>query len=473
MAKTKDLEGFKRRQDSLLDDLPIFKGRRLDETLNSSDYRWISSQSPSYFSWLGRDRCIGLVLEVYGAKRTKGEVKVQKIAVIPEREDVTPLIRNCYYDWSGPYSGFHSYGYTGFGSKWFGYTGEFGFCDEDFPVDRIPCGWSMFDGSVLGNLDPALKWCAYTPNTTNAIGCLEYIRLYRRWPEACERLFKAGLYRFLSEKALAKLEENKGFASWVIRNRESLRDGGMACKTAYDAYRKNPNGDPSDYQRSLMYRVKCGRESAFRNKEVYRKALKFATQERIAEYIRANTNRESYGDYLVACDWLKLDFSDTKVLFPHDFRAMHDLYTVQYAEHLKEAEAARNKAEVETKNRLMKETADRFSFLGDFTKEGFCVVVAASKEELIDEGSTLEHCVGRMDYDRRQAEGRSVICFIRRVGDESTPYVTAEVKVDGQLLKVGQCYGYKDSLVHEVDGFVKGWMEASNKAYRKVRKEST
>lgn len=49
---------------------------------------------------------------------------------------------------------------------------------------------------------------------------------------------------------------------------------------------------------------------------------------------------------------------------------------------------------------------------------------------------------------------------------------TAKVKVDGQLLKVSQCYGYKDGLVHEVDGFVKDWMEASNKAYRKVRKES-
>lgn len=464
--KTKDLEGFRARQNALIDRLPIFKGRRLDETL--AGCTWISSQSPSYFSYLSKDRCIGLVLEVYGAKRANGVVKVQKLAVVPERADITPLIRNCYYEWSGPYSGFHSYGYTGFGSRWFGYTGEFGFCDEDFPVDRIPCGWSVFDGGRLAELDTSLKWCAYTPNIQNSIGCLEYIRLYRRWPEACERLSKAGLYRFLQDKALAKLEEDRGFASWVIRNRERLRTGCMAYRTAYNAYRKNPDGDPRDYQRSLECRIECGRQAAFRNKEVYRKALKFATQERIAEYIRANTNRESYGDYLVACDWLRLDFSDTKVLFPHDFRAMHDLYTEQYAEHLKEVEAARNKAEVETQNRLMKETADMFSFLGGFSKEGFCVVVAASKDELIDEGFALHHCVGRMDYDKRQAEGRSVICFIRRVEDEATPYVTAEVKVDGQLLKVSQCYGYRDSVVPEVQDFVKDWMKYANAQMRKA-----
>lgn len=100
----------------------------------------------------------------------------------------------------------------------------------------------------------------------------------------------------------------------------------------------------------------------------------------------------------------------------------------------------------------------------------FMFPICEDWEGLIDEGAALEHCVGRMDYDRRQAEGRSVICFIRRVGDESTPYVTAEVKVDGQMLKVSQCYGYRDGLVHEVDGFVKGWMKESNKAYRKVRR---
>lgn len=462
----KELKGFLARQNASLEKFPIIKGRRLIDIVDER----VCDGTDHFYSWLTKDRCVGLVLEVYGVKRVKGRLHVQKLMAIPEREDVAPLIRNCWYG-TGMAAGLHSYGYTKQNCKWYGYGKWFDFMDERFPVEKC---WSfeLFGLERLVELDESLKWCAYGRTGYPYGGCIQYIRLYRKHPQTVEMLMKAGLPRMLTEKAVAKISSDRRFAYWLMKNRDSVRF--MACKTAYDAYRKNPNGDPRDYQKSLGYRIQCGRESAFRNKEVYRKALKFATQERIAEYIWANTNKESYGDYLVACDWLKLDFSDTKVLFPHDFRAMHDLYTEQYAEHVRE-EMDRDsdfKADGAFTERVMvakrmKDVAERFSFLSGFKADGYCILVASSKDELIDEGFALHHCVGRMDYDRRQADGKSVICFLRRESAPDVPYVTVEVKVSNTL-SVSQCYGNRDRVVPEVDGFVKEWMKYANRRMRRT-----
>lgn len=466
----KMLKGFLARQNAALERFPTIKGRRLEDILSEK----VTDSTDHIFSWLTKDRCVGLVLEVYGAKRIKGRLYVQKLMVVPEREDVTPLARNVWYGY-GMAAGLHSYGYGG-RNHWtryerLDYEKEFGFMDERFPVEKC---WSseLFGLERLVELDESLKWCAYGRTDYLYGSCIQYIRLYRKHPQTVEMLMKAGLSRMLTEKAVAKISEDRRFAYWLMKNRDSVRY--MACKTAYDAYRKNPNGDPSDYRRSLEYRVKCGRESAFTNKEVYRKALKHTTQERIAEYIRANTNRESYGDYLVACDWLRLDFSDTKVLFPHDFRAMHDLYTEQYFQHVRDEETKAKEAkdeaarlESETMAKRMKDVAERFSFLSGFKADGYCILVASSKDELIDEGFALHHCVGRMDYDKRQADGKSVICFLRHESAPDVPYVTVEVKVSNTL-SVNQCYGDRDSVVPEVDGFVKEWMEYANAQMRKA-----
>ena len=57
-------------------------------------------------------------------------------------------------------------------------------------------------------------------------------------------------------------------------------------------------------------------------KGVYEKVLKNTTQEKLVKYIKdKNISSSLYNDYIVACDWLGLDLSDTKVLFPKDYQA--------------------------------------------------------------------------------------------------------------------------------------------------------
>lgn len=66
---------------------------------------------------------------------------------------------------------------------------------------------------------------------------------------------------------------------------------------------------------------------------------------------------------MTACDWLHLDFADTKVLFPKDFQTMHDDYTAQYAEYTKDVEM--NWAHIQ---QISEETGNEVSDVEDYVK---------------------------------------------------------------------------------------------------------
>lgn len=474
---------FMERQNKRIDVIPKINGVPFSELiLKDNSFIENNPRMTFYYSLLEKDPYVGIVEVVYGIRHLSKINKnvMQKLIVIPEKKSV-PIIRNCFYRWGGMAQGFFSYGYDRKGYSCsiasFDYLESFDFMDEPFPIERVPSSQKFISAAAMTELDPSLKWCAYDPDCY--IDAIDYIRLYRKHPQCCEMLMKAKLRRFLNDKAILMLEDNKRFAFWVAKNAKAIRDEYMAPATAFNAWKKNPCGDPADYSKSLKYRMECGRAVAFDNRKVYDKALKYTTQERLAEYIRDNhINNRSYGDYLIAADWLRLDFADTKVLFPRNFHEVHDSYTEQYGAycHAQELAAQRererkNREEIASRAERMKQVADRFAFLGSYKAEGFCVIVATTKDELIDEGFALSHCVGRMDYDKRQAEGRSVICFIRHDNDRHTPFVTAEVKITDQQLKVVQCYGDHDRVVPEVADFTAGWMTSANKAYSEKRRK--
>ena len=426
-------------------------------------YKYVS-QSPVCFSLVEKDPYVGFCEVVYGAKLYREKIYVQKLMVIPVQNTI-PLVRNCYYAY-GMAAGFHTYGYTGKGCSYSGFMKGFDWMDSTFPIEKIFWDCSKVSCSDISEIEPAFKYCAYNHESNMSVSF--YLRLYKCHPTTCEMLMKCGLYRFLNEKAISLLEQHKDFAFWCARNSESISDSRIAPRTAFNAWKKNPAGDPSDYAHSLACRCAVGREIAFINKKVYHKALKHATQERILRYQEEQEiNSQSYEDYLVACDWLQLDFSDTKVLFPKDFRKMHDDYTNQYFEWMCEQDKLEAEKEAATLNIGMAATAKKFAFLGDFSLDGVRVLVAKSKMDLINEGARLHHCVGKMDYDKRQANGESIICMLRKSSDPLTPYVTAEVKITPERLRVVQCYGDHDKVVPEIMTFTEKWMSFCNKVYRK------
>ena len=452
---------FLQRQNNRVCEFPVITGRQLEDIVREKMGTENFHANLSYFSWIDYDTKIGIIEEVYGAKWNKKGFTVQKLFVIPAYKKYRPLSKNCYYEICRCCPGFHSYGYDGKDGRYYAYMDGFKF--SEIETERVSRE-ELFDLDRILWLDSSLKYCAY--KSGNGIYAIDYIGLYRKYP-ICEMLMKLGIKRMWSEKALDFITKNKDFQKWLFKNADKVSE--MAFQTAKNAFKKNASGDPQDYLRSLKYRIQCGKDVRFTNEAVYKKALKYATQEKLSDYIKDNNiGRESYGDYLTACDWLHLDFSDTKVLFPKDFRTMHDDYTAQYAEYTRierEKEYKKKYAELTEK---MKQQAEKFAFLSSFKDSSYCVIVAKSKFDLINEGEKLHHCVGRMDYDKRQAEGKSIICFIRKNDDIETPFATAEIKI-GNSLTVQQCYGDKDRSVPEVQDFVSAWLKYSNKQYKKLQ----
>lgn len=450
---------FLSRQNNLIDVFPVIAGQPLEDVVKPKMGSERLNTDRMYFSWLDFDTEAGIIEEIYGASWTQKGFAVQKLLVVPADKRLCALSRNCYQGY-GCVAGFHSYGYTGKDTRYYPYMPEFDFSAAD--VSRINrC--ELFGFERIVQLDGSLKYCAY--KSGNGIYAIDYIGLYRKFP-ICEMLMKLNIKRMWSEKALEFIVANKDFQKWLFKNSEKVSD--MAFQTAKNAFRKNANGDPQDYLSSLKYRIQCGKDVCFTNQAIYKKALRYATQEKLSDYIKGNNiASESYGDYLTACDWLHLDFADTKVLFPKDFQTMHDDYTAQYAEYTKNVEM---KKHLQLSKKMLG-TAKKFSFLGSFSDNSYSVVVARSKGDLINEGERLHHCVGRMDYDRRQADGKSVICFIRKNDEPDSPFVTAEIKIGDSRLSVNQCYGDKDNVVHEVDEFVDSWMRFANREYEKSAKK--
>lgn len=419
----------------------------------AADYmKWTSG----FFQYTDYDyRLNQFITHIYAYRKPKGKsVEIQEVA--RRSEKFKTIVRRCRYSSYGGGKGFYAlwgkvrankYYYSDF------VAGGIGFREvNDWYDERIKMHGAEIN--AIENLiaqDVKLQYCSY--NKDSYVNLLDYIKCYRKYPVA-EITMKLGLYRFsTNEKALKTITENKFFRKWIYLHQEECQ--GLAFQTVYNSFKKNPNGSVDDYYNSLMYRIECGKDVASANKELYHKVLKYTTQERLKAYFDSqNITKQLYFDYIKACDFLRLDLNDTKVLFPKNFMAMHDNYTMQY-------HRAVAKAEDEKKQNIsikMSEVADRFKVL-EIHGDRFSIIIAKSKYDLIEESSVLSHCVGRMDYDLRQANGKSMICFVRKNEELDKPFVTLELGLED--LKVKQCYGIHNSTPDaEVKAFVDGWQHS-------------
>jgi len=124
----------------------------------------------------------------------------------------------------------------------------------------------------------------------------------------------------------------------------------------------------------------------------------------------------------------------SKNRYPHELKKWHDLRTLEYAS--KKAEE-----EEKQKNKIAEgvaKMAERYAFL-ETGNEQYTVFIAKSKKELSIEGEYLHHCVGRMGYDTKIAEGRSLIFFLRLAEEPTIPFVTIEYDLEG--MRIAQYHG--------------------------------
>lgn len=308
------------------------------------------------------------------------------------------------------------------------------------------------------------RFCGWQPG----IPLIDYLRIYLSRPGV--EYF--GKMRLIPRTSLLNQAEKDGnFRKWLRKlSPEQITAanhyGAIATLTAY----KERNSDiEAVYKRQHEHRQLHAHLSYYAAP-----ILKRYKAERVNEYFKTLTTREQheYRDYLRACQYLKLDFKDTKIAFPKELKRMHD-------ERIAQMDAQKIREDKEKRAKLWQDFENAAEALMRFeiTAAGFLIKIPETPHDLKKEGAALHHCVGRMDYDVRMVEGKSFIAFLRSTADPATPLVTIEY--DLKALKLRQVYGDHDSAPEpKAREFVDDWaqmvteqLKAEEKAKENAKKK--
>lgn len=305
------------------------------------------------------------------------------------------------------------------------------------------------------------KYCAW-----DGYGDLmDYLNTYAKFPKT-EFLSKLLGSRFAFSKNLVKkLNTDKQFVKWLSKNKKELKE--IEIPALLSAYRNRAKWSikraRAEYECEKYFRKRQFSAYGYGGytllQRLYHESPE-AEQEKIWSFIvRNETTPNHYCDYLTALDELGVDRSDTKNTFPIDWQYWQRVRIDQRAT-LRAEKDAKRFAELTKK---IKKVAEKYSSLS-YVGENYTIIIADSKSSLIYEGESLSHCVGRMNYDQKISREQSLICFVRKIEDKETPFVTVEFSLEEK--RVLQCYGHNDTKPDfAVVDFVDKWAE---KAKRKV-----
>lgn len=148
-----------------------------------------------------------------------------------------------------------------------------------------------------------------------------------------------------------------------------------------------------------------------------------------------------FRDYWSECHRLGTNLNDDAVAFPKDFGEAHR----RTHERLRMIEDAENRKKKESTYArwadLIEEHYAALEKKFGFRFGGLELRPAANPAEVVREGETLHHCVA--GYVGRYAEGKTVICVLRRSVEPDTPWRTVELTPEGTLV---QDRGYRNDM---------------------------
>ena len=83
-----------------------------------------------------------------------------------------------------------------------------------------------------------------------------------------------------------------------------------------------------------------------------------------------------------------------------------------------------------------------------------------TRDDFINEGISLNHCVGSAGYYDRHVLGRQMVFFIRQTPQPDKPLYTTEIDMDEGRIR--QLYGFSDTSVpKDVRAFTEGFVRAA------------
>lgn len=286
------------------------------------------------------------------------------------------------------------------------------------------------------------------------VSIIQYLRMYEEFPQL-EYVMKAGLDCFSTSKQILRLiGKDKKFAKWLVANKQKFLSRFYYKDIVVKAYKTGKDLDELQLAKELLLK--------YVHDDAYKKSVEKLPQDKqdkLLKYLyKHQVLPSSYRDYLNACIHLKLDLTEDKNAFPHDFTYWHNTRIDEYntAKALADEKA---RAGLYEKFRVV---AEKYLPL-QLDKKNYIVVIAMSPGELVKEGEALHHCVGRMGYDQKFAREDSLIFFVRRKEEPTVPFVTVEYSPSKH--KILQTHGMHNSTPDEqtMKYIQKTWLPFANK----------
>lgn len=290
-----------------------------------------------------------------------------------------------------------------------------------------------------------------------------------------EYLIKLGFYRLAENE----LKTRRVQAKILLEGKSAAEILGVPAETVQVLRRIDPGAYMLKMIRQLL---KCGdvlTEQDMRELDrlsiesgyakMLHRMMGYATPHKVLRYISVQAERskrnashvvQQWGDYMGMAEEIGKNTQSLQVIFPKDLKTAHD--EAAKLQHLKKNKELSKK---------IGETAEK---LQEFcwTWNGLTIRPAESHEELFAEGEALNHCVGRMHYAEKMAEGQTAIFFIRKATEPDKPYVTLELNL--KTWEKIQCYGRSDTWAGTaIDNFVKKWISDVVKPAAKDRPAKT
>lgn len=332
------------------------------------------------------------------------------------------------------------------------WMGKWGYCDrEDGTIDLGGDWLNWFDGTKY-------EHCGWSVNS--GIHILDYLDCWRI-SKGVEFLGKSELWKLITPSFVYKLSTDKGlfyfFRSHLDEIRQPSCRGGYYCEysiaeIAHAYHHKKTLADARLAVRARYAFRDYGKHCVLPPSIDKVALLKWCMKNDVTEmeYCRYARYVQEAGE----------DIAAFGVTMPRNFKATLEAYE----ERANRKEARRLAKERKAYNSGIKSVAEAFAMLSRLKAHGLAVVLPMNVKQLIDEGNAMHNCIGRMGYDKRICDGKSLIVFLYKDGK---PFV--DIEIDRERWTVRQCYAKCNTNTEEkINAFAKRICAKAKAIYRKA-----
>lgn len=332
------------------------------------------------------------------------------------------------------------------------WMGKWGYCDrEDGTIDLGGDWLNWFDGTKYEHCGWSVK---------SGIHILDYLDCWRI-SKGVEFLGKSELWKLITPSFVYKLSTDKGLFNFFRSHLDEIRQpscrGGYYCEysiaeIAHAYHHKKTLADARLAVRARYAFRDYGKHCVLPPSIDKVALLKWCMKNDVTEmeYCRYARYVQEAGE----------DIAAFGVTMPRNFKATLEAYE----ERANRKEARRLAKERKAYNSGIKSVAEAFAMLSRLKAHGLAVVLPMNVKQLIDEGNAMHNCIGRMGYDKRICDGKSLIVFLYKDGK---PFV--DIEIDRERWTVRQCYAKCNTNTEEkINAFAKRICAKAKAIYRKA-----